>query len=331
VEHSQFVILSAPGMHGMAQSVCDKIKAKYGVDFPHHEISLDVFKSGEILPRIPETVRRQHVFLFFPLQLPDPNFALIACYLTCDALMRAHVGGITLVIPNAVYMRQDRKNEKREPISARAIADLLTMNPKVEGIIATDLHTQQAEGFFRCGVDNLTSRQLFAKHYQELLGPDLSDVVVVAPDFGDAARADAFAKRLGEDVPVTIFRKNRPAANQSEVIGYMGVDVRDKRIILYDDMIDSGGTVRGVMEKLVTDLGATEVHVCATHGIFSDGAEEAFRSLGHPVACTDSIPRTSEYLEANASWLTVLSFDELLASAVYEASLMGGSVSKLSK
>ena len=155
----------------------------------------------------------------------------------------------------------------------------------------------------------------------------MKDVVVVAPDFGGAVRARRFAAKLG-DAPVAIFEKRRPHANHSEVVALVGESVEGRITIIYDDMIDTGGTIRGVAGELAK-RGAREVYICATHGIFSGGAEEKFRAEGVRVLTTDSIPREDAYRAAHADWLSIVSMNDLLAEAIFEASLVGGSISKL--
>lgn len=323
---SAFVVVSSPLMHETAQAVVDLIGERYGVRFPHYRVGFERFKNGELMPRIPETVRRQHVFFFHALQEPAPNDAVMAMLLCNDALTRASVAGITLVAPYLPYLRQDRKHAPRVPISARMLADLIESNRSVERVITADMHADQEQGFFSIPVDNLTTGGLFARRCGELLAERLDDAVVVSPDFGGAVRARRFAARLG--VPVAIFEKRRPRANESEIVSLIGEPVAGKTVVIYDDMVDTGGTIRAVVRSL-KELGAQDVYVCATHGIFSGGAEEEFAKAGFPVLCSDSIPRSAAYLEKHGSWLEHVSMNQLLADAVYEASRVGGSVSKL--
>ncbi len=326
---SPFVVVSSPGMHEMAGNVVSLLKAKHGLALPHHRTDFEKFANAEWLPQLPETVRRQHVFLFHPLQHPTPNDALMLMFLINDALKRASVDGITLVIPYMPYLRQDRKHKPRAPISARMVADLIESNTQVERIITVDMHADQEQGFFSIPVDNLSSMGLFAEHFKRCLDEGLSNVTVVAPDFGGAVRARRFAKKLG-DLPVAIFEKRRPSANQSEVVSLIGEPVTGKTVVIYDDMIDTGGTIRGVVASLKSH-GAKEVLVCATHGIFSGDSEEKFAAAGFPVFCTNSIPRDPEYDAKNSPWLAPVPMDELLSEAVYQASLVGGSVSNLNR
>ncbi len=323
---SPFVVVSTPHMHDMAARCCAHITGKHGVTFPHHRVEYKVFASGEVLPLIPETVRRQHVFLFHALQHPTPNDALMRMLVLNDALARASVHGITLVTPFMSYLRQDRKHKKRMPISGRMIADLIESNRQAERVITADMHADQAQGFFTIPVDNLTCFGLLADHCQEKLGGDVSNVVVVSPDFGGAVRARSLAKRLR--VPVAIFEKRRDEDGVAEVDMLIGESIVGKRVIICDDIIDTGGTMRATVKELLA-RGAKEIEVWTTHAILSGDAAQLFADGGYRITCTDSIPRSQSYCEKNASWLTVVSMDVLLAEAVYEASLVGGSVSKL--
>lgn len=324
-QNSPFVLVSSPGMHKMACSI-QEILGDAGVSLPHHQIKVTQFANGEILPHIPETVRRQHVFLLHPMQHPDPNTALMGMLLTNDALKRASVAGITLVAPYIPYLRQDRKDKPRVPISARMIADLIESNKAVERLITVDMHSEQTQGFFSIPVDNLTSTSLFARHFSAQLGAEIRNVVAVAPDFGGAVRTRRFAEKLGY-VHVAIIEKRRGAPNESEIVSIVG----DPRIIngattiTFEDMIDTGGTIRKTAMAL-REMGASAVHLSATHGIFSGEAGAKFAESGLRVACTDSIPRDDEFLKNNP-WLDVVSLDHILAKAIFESAIVGGSVS----
>lgn len=325
---SPFVIVSSPGMHEVADRIVAILKEEHDLIYPHHRIVYERFANGEMLAHVPETVRRQHVFFLHPLQHPSPNDALMGMLLANDALKRASVAGITLVLPYMAYLRQDRKHKPRVPISARLVADLIQSNEEVEKIITVDMHADQEQGFYSIPVDNLTSMKIFAKYFAEKFGKQLADIVVVTPDFGGSVRARRFAKTLGKS-SIAIYEKTRPENNVSEIVSFIGEDVSGKIAVVYDDMIDTGGTIRGVMHSL-KERGAIDVYACATHGIFSGGAEVKFNAEGCKVFCTNSIPRDKAYREANASWLEKVPMESLLADSIFEASLVGGSVSKLS-
>jgi ribose-phosphate pyrophosphokinase len=322
---SKFALLSSPGMHEMAEAIIATLKSR-GVDMPHHRVEYTTFANGELLPQVSHTIREQHVFFLHALQHPDPNTAVMAMLLATDAMARASVGGITLVTPYLPYLRQDRKDKPRVPISARLIADLIESNRAVKRLITIDMHAEQEQGFFSIPVDNLTGIRMVSEHIRQRLGDNLDNLVAVAADFGAAVRTRRLARALG-DIPVAIFEKRRPAPNQAEIISVIGASVKGARVLIYEDIVDSGNTIRGVV-KALRAMGASEVFVYGTHGVFSAGAEKSFSDAGLLLACTDSIPRPAEYY-AKEQWLTRVPISSYLAEAIYEAAQVGGSISKL--
>lgn len=321
------VLVSSLGMHEMTERITNVLNQTEN-NFLHIKADHIKFANGEIKPFLPQTVRGTHVFLLHALQEPDPNIALMTLLLTADALKRASVTGITLVLPYIPYLRQDRKDQPRVPISARLIADLIEVNNKVDRVITVDMHTEQEQGFFSIPVDNITAMKAHADYFKVKFGGDFSNVIVVAPDLGSAVRSERFANLLYCDVPVSIIQKRRPCPNQTEVIGFIGPEVKDKIVIIYDDMIDTGNTNRSAVAEIIKQ-GALEVYTCVTHGIFSGGAEAKFKEEGRPVIVTPSIPRTTEYRDENSSWLHFVSIEPHLAKIIREASTVGGSISKL--
>ena len=151
--------------------------------------------------------------------------------------------------------------------------------------------------------------------------------MAVAADFGAAVRTRRLAKALG-DIPVAIFEKRRPAPNQAEIVSVIGSSVAGSRVVIYEDIIDSGHTIRGVI-KALNGMGASEVIVYATHGIFSGGSEKDFAVDNLSIASTDSIPRTAEYYDKE-KWLVKVPIDSYFAEAIYQATQVGGSISGLS-
>lgn len=325
---SPFVIVSTPGMHETADTVRLLLR-DMGVDLEHQKVELTTFKNLEVRARIPETVRQQHVFFFHPLLTPTPNEALMNMLITCDALARASVEGITLVVPYMSYLRQDRKDQPRVPITARLVADLIETNKAVKSLVTVDMHAEQVQGFFSIPVDDLSSRQLFAEYCKQTYAAQMANAIVAAPDFGGAKRAHRFAERLG-GLPKSIIEKHRSGANVSEVLSVTGESVAERLVLMYDDMIDTGGTIVNAAQALKrSPHNAHEVVVMATHGIFSGNATEMLATSGIPIVTTSSIPRTDEF-KAKHPWLTVVPIEGLLADAIYEKMLVGGSVSKLS-
>jgi ribose-phosphate pyrophosphokinase len=326
-EVKPFVVVSSPEMHAMAQGVVDSIKREHHITLPHHPVGFERFKNGELLPRIAETVRRQHVFFFHGMQYPSPNDGVMGALLMNDALRRASVAGITLVAPYLPYLRQDRKDQPRAPISARMIADVLGSNPSLERVITADMHTDQAQGFFDTPVDNVSCMKLFALYAINQID-NISECIIGSPDVGGVVRAERFGLTAGSHL-IAFCQKKRPAANRSITGATAGDAVKGRRVIMVDDMIDTGGSTIGAARKFMAD-GATHVDVFATHAIFSDGAEQRLAESGLRIFTTNSIPRSADYADRHKRWLTIIPVEDLLAEAVYQASLIGGSVSKLS-
>ncbi len=322
-----FVVVSSPEMHTMAQGVVDSIKRERNIDLPHYTVAFERFKNGELLPRIAQTVRRQHVFFFHGMQMPTPNDGVMGALLVNDALRRASVAGITLVAPYLPYLRQDRKDQPRAPISAKLLADVLGSNLSLERVITADMHTDQAQGFFGIPVDNISCMKLFA-HFAMSKIDGISECVMGSPDVGGVVRAERFGAAAGSPL-IAFCQKKRPAANKSVTGATAGDKVKGRRVIMVDDMIDTGGSTVGAAKKFMAD-GATHVDVFATHAIFSEGAEERLAASGLRIFTTNSIPRPADYADKHKTWLTIIPIEELLAEAVYQASLIGGSVSKLS-
>ncbi len=324
---NKFVLLSSPLAQNLGEEIAEHLR-KRGLEMPHHRIEYTTFANGELLPQIPHAIRGQHVFFLHTLQHPDPNAAVMMMLLAADAMRRASVSGITLVTPYLPYLRQDRKDQPRVPISARLLADLIESNSAIKQLITIDMHAEQEQGFFSIPVENLAGFHLFSDHIRNRFGDGLEQVVAVAADFGAAVRTRRLAKALG-DIPVAIFEKRRPAPNKSEIVSTIGSSVEGKHVVIYEDMIDSGNTIRGVA-RAVKGMGAKSVSVYATHGIFSGGVEKNFSLEDFYVACTDSIPRTEDYYRKE-SWLARVPAAAYFAEAIYEATRLGGSISKLEK
>lgn len=329
-DDNPIVLLSSPEMSEIAKTVA----ASLGADdsrYSQLEVEYTTFANGEIVPRLPETVRSKDVYFFHSLHLPDPNTSFIKMLLTSNAVRLASARSLVLVILYIPYLRQDRKDRSRVPVSARVIADIIETNKTVKRIVTMDMHADQEEGFFSIPVDNMRGRGLHSDYFKKIFGDSISEVMAVAPDFGSAVRTRRFADLLGENVPVAILEKER-SGGKVKTYELIGDDPKGKRVILYDDMIDSGGTIIAASHALM-ERGAKEIYVCATHGIFSASggttAEEKFSKAGVQVVVTDSIPRTPQYCEANKSWLTVLPTHELITKVLQQSDHSGGSVSKL--
>ena len=196
------------------------------------------------------------------------NDNLMELLVMIDAFKRASAGRITAVIPYFGYARQDRKAKPRDPISAKLVANMLT-SAGADRVLTMDLHAAQIQGFFDIPVDNLLGSPLFVNYFKERFGDDTENTMVVSPDVGSVARARTFAQKLG--MTMAIVDKRRQKANQSEVMSIIG-DVRGKRVILLDDMVDTAGSLCGAAKALVELGGATEVFACASHGVLSGPA-----------------------------------------------------------
>ncbi len=227
-----------------------------------------LFSDGEIGVDINETVRGSDVFLVQSTSYPV-NQHLMELLIMIDAFKRASAGRITAVIPYFGYARQDRKAKARDPISAKLVADLLT-TAGADRVLTLDLHAPQIQGFFNIPLDHLLGAPILAPYFQEKFKGMEDEVVVVSPDLGSVTRARKFAEKL--DATIAIIDKRRPKPNVSEVMNIIG-DIKDKRIILVDDMIDTAGTICNGAQALM-DRGAKEVYACATHAVLSGPAIE---------------------------------------------------------
>lgn len=287
------------------EPLAEKIADYLGTDLG--ELTVNRFSDGEIAISIEESIRGDHVFIIQSTSYPT-NDHLMELLIMIDALRRASVGTITAVIPFYGYARQDRKAQPREPITAKLVANLLT-NAGADRVVALDLHAAQIQGFFDIPVDHLLGAPLLASYFLDK-GLRGDDVVVVSPDHGGAKRA----RRLGEflDATIAIVDKRRPKPNVSEVMNIIG-EVKGKKAIIIDDMIDTAGTITNAAEALI-EAGATEVYVCATHGIFSPPAIERIQnSVIKTMVVTDSI-----YLpeEKRIDKIELISVSELIGQAI---------------
>lgn len=226
-----------------------------------------MFSDGEISVNIYETVRGSDVFIVQSTSNPV-NDNLMELLIMIDAFKRASASRITAVIPYFGYARQDRKSKARDPISAKLVADLITA-AGADRLLTMDLHAAQIQGFFNIPVDHLLGGTSLAQYYLEKF-PNREDLVVVSPDLGSVTRARNFASKL--DVPIAIIDKRRPKPNVSEVMNIIG-DIKDKKVILVDDMIDTAGTITNGATALA-ERGAKEVYACCTHGVLSGPAME---------------------------------------------------------
>ena len=245
----------------LAADICKIIGTKLG------ESEVKSFADGEASVSLYETVRGSDVFLVQSTCKPV-NDSLMELLIMVDACRRASAGRITAVMPYFGYARQDRKAKSRDPISAKLVANMLVA-AGVDRVLTMDLHANQIQGFFDIPVDNLFGNPIFVDYYAKKFGSVCEDMVVVSPDVGSVARARTFAQKL--HMGLAIVDKRRQKANSSEVMNIIG-DVRGKTCILYDDLVDTAGSLCNAAKALVEIGGAKEIYACATHGVLSGPA-----------------------------------------------------------
>ena len=240
----------------------------FGIALGDSEVK--TFADGEASVSLNETVRGADVFLIQSTCKPV-NDHLMELLVMIDACRRASAGRITAVIPYFGYARQDRKAKSRDPISAKLVANMITA-AGADRVLTMDLHAAQIQGFFDIPVDHLLGNPTFCNYFTEKFPEDqydYEDFVVVSPDVGSVGRARTFAKKL--HMGLAIVDKRRPKANVCEVMNIIG-DVKDKTCILYDDMVDTAGSLCNAARALVEIGGAKAVYACATHGVLSGPA-----------------------------------------------------------
>lgn len=252
-------------------SLVQDIARELGCEVGKSEVTR--FSDGEISVSIQESVREANCFVVQSTCTPI-NENLMEMLIMIDALKRASAAKITAVIPYFGYARQDRKAKPRDPISAKLVADLIS-TAGAHRVLTMELHTLQIQGFFNIPVDHLISSPLFASYIQEWDKFNPEEFVILAPDFGSVSRARQFGKRLG--CPIALIDKRRPKANVSEVMNIVG-EVKNKKIILVDDIIDTAGTICNSAKAIVEQGGAKEVYVYAAHGVLSGNAIEKLKT-----------------------------------------------------
>src|SRR5580698_11249152 len=295
------------------------IAEKLGVTLT--EANLREFADGEIHCRFDESIRGAHVFIVQTHATPV-NDAVMEQLIMIDAAKRASAKSITAVIPNYGYARQDRKSAGREPITAKLIADMLQA-AGASRVLSVDFHSGQIQGFFNIPVDHLVAAPVF-EEYLKANAENPHDLVVVAPDAGRVKVAERYAQHLGCDLALVHKTRPRGSANIAEARHIVG-DVEGRACVLIDDMIDTAGTVCAAAE-LLSDAGASDISVMATHGVLSDPAVDRLKAAPvSRVVVTDTLPiaedRTFDKLE-------VLSVAKIIADAI-DAVFEDTSVSEL--
>ncbi len=271
---------------------------------PLGKLVTKTFSCGERYVRFEESVRGKDVYLLQTAGI-HPNEDLMELFLLCQAAKLSFAKTVHVILPHMPYARQDRVSEPREPISAKLIAHLLE-DAGADHVLTLELHSDQIQGFFAVPADALSSRLIFADYFRK---KKLKNPVVVAPDVGGAKRAKKFADTFG--APLAILHKNRPEHGEAEVLNVVG-DVENRTCIIFDDIIDTAGTLLSARQALL-DRGANkDIYAAATHAVFSGQAKERLSKAGFAeVVVTDSIPET-----AGIPSLTVLPIAPLLAEVL---------------
>lgn len=309
---SDFAIFSGNSNRALAQKICEYLQVPMG------GAKVKTFSDGEIQIEIEENVRSKDIFVIQSTCAPV-NDHLVELLLMIDAFKRSSARRINVVIPYYGYARQDKKVAPRVPISAKLVADLLTVSG-ADRVITMDLHAGQIQGFFNIPVDNLFAAPIILEYIQNHFD---SDVTIVSPDAGGVERARAFAKRL--NAGLAIVDKRRDAPNVATAMAVIG-NVEDKVAIILDDMVDTAGTLTEAAAA-IKQRGAREVHACCAHPVLSGPAVKRIaESVIKSIVVTDTIP-----LNSNAGIcgkFKVLSVAKLVGEAIIR-SHTGDSVTSL--
>ncbi len=295
-------VFAGSSHEGLAKSVAKRLDLDLGVSMAKK------FKDGETNVLIEESVRGCDVFVIQPT-CPPVNDNLMELLIMIDALRRASAKRINAVLPYYGYARQERKSKARDPISAKLVANLITA-AGADRVVTMDLHAAAIQGFFDIPVDHLSAGPILAKYYKEIQYDN--EIVVVSPDIGGVSRARALADRL--HCGIAIVDKRRPEPGEAEIMNVIG-RVKNRIVIMADDIIDSGGTITLGAEALL-EKGAKEVHVCCTHALFSGPAVERLKnSCIKQVVVTDTIPQErQDVLECEK--IKILSVASLLGDSI---------------
>jgi ribose-phosphate pyrophosphokinase len=287
----RLVVVSGSASRELAKEICDYLH------IPLAGSEIRSFSDSETWVKITENVRGADVFVIQSTHTPT-NDHLMELLLLIDALKRASAARINAVIPYFGYARQDRKDQGRVALSAKLVANMIT-TAGADRVIALDLHANQLQGFFDIPVDHLYAWPYLLKYCKSL---NLDNFIVVSPDVGNVKMARAYADRLG--APLAIIDKRRPTPNVAEVMNIIG-DIKGKNVFLFDDMIDTAGTIANGAKALV-EQGARDIYACCTHPVFSGTAKE--RIIAAPikkVIVTNTIPQRVEEFGGKIEVITV--------------------------
>jgi ribose-phosphate pyrophosphokinase len=325
--HEPFEVVFSPWREDLAKRIITRLHRK-GAQVSYSKMTYATFPSGEILPDVPQSVRGKHVYFLHDLQAEDPNIALMRYLLSADALTRSDAASITCLFPNIPYLRQDRREpDERASISAAVVLRLIEeSSPRIRTIITYHMHAAQETGFVRLPIANLPGYVDHIRHLRQERGEALTDAVIAAPDLG-ASKYARIRKAVGSRYQIAIVDKEREKGT-TRPLDVIGEPVKGRRVIMFDDIIDTGGSIIGAAQRLQDD-GALDVELRCTHGLFNGDAIERFRSAGLRVVMLETVSRPRSFQESERSWLTILPIDEMLSDAMHQTMQVGGSVSQL--
>ncbi len=301
--HSKSVkVFCGNACQGLTAGICAHLGIEQG------KALVSTFSDGEVRVQIGENVRGSDVFIVNST-CPPVNDNLMELLILIDAAKRASADRVTAVIPYFGYARQDRKDKPRVPIAAKLVANLIVA-AGADRVLTVDLHSGQLQGFFDIPVDHLSGDIAFVGHIREC---EIGNLIVVSPDTGSVARAREVANRL--DAPLAIVDKRRPRANSAEVMNIIG-DVKGKRALLLDDLIDTAGTLVNAAHA-IKEQGAVDVMACATHAVFSGEAIERINnSVLDEVIVSDTIPLKPDAEACANVKIKTLSLAPLIGEAI---------------
>ena len=297
--YNELVVITGTAHPEMGQRIADHLNLNL------LDVECSRFSDGEIQIKIQENIRGTDVFIVQPTMPPAEN--MMELLLLMDAVRRASCRRCTAVIPYFGYARQDRKDQPRVPIGARLMANLIT-TAGAQRVLTIDLHAPQIQGFFDIPLDHLYSAPVLLQHFRDWPRENLA---VVAPDVGSIKMTRAFAKRL--DASLAIIDKRRPRPNEAVVMNFIG-DVEDKDVIIFDDMIDTAGTLTDAARVCIENQGARSVTACCTHPLLSGQAlERISASPVKEVVVSNTIPFARH---EECPKIKVLDMAPLLADAI---------------
>lgn len=296
---NELLIFTGNAHPELAKEICEILNIPLG------DILVSRFSEGEIRVKLNENVRGKDVFLIQPT-CPPPNENMMELLIIIDALKRASAGRVTAVLPYFGYARQDRKDQPRVPITAKLVANLITV-AGADRVLTIDLHAGQIQGFFDIPLDHLFAVKVFVEHIKKM---KIENLVVVSPDVGGIKMARAYAKKLSAGL--AIVDKRRVSPEETEVMHILG-EVRGKNVVIVDDLIATGGSLVEAVSTLKNG-GAKKIYGAITHPVLSgDSVKKIENSPLEKLFVTNTIPISEE---KKSSKICVLSIAPLLAEAI---------------